>query len=122
MIAGHVPVYFSNLSAVVPQVRDGLLRPLAVSDDKRHPQLPDVPTVIELGYPGFRTITWNGLVVPAATPKDIIGRLADEIAISRQGPGFHCAPGQLRRRSTLRPAGAIRRRPSRRIFRCGRRR
>jgi tripartite-type tricarboxylate transporter receptor subunit TctC len=88
VIAGHVPVYFSNLSAVVPQVRDGLLRPLAVSDDKRHPQLPDVPTVIELGYPGFRTITWNGLVAPAATPKDIIGRLADEIAISAKDPTF----------------------------------
>jgi tripartite-type tricarboxylate transporter receptor subunit TctC len=88
LIAGHVSVYFSNLSAVVPHVKEGLIRPLAVSDDRRHPQLPDVPTVIELGYPGFRTITWNGLVAPAATPRDIIGKLADEIALAAKDPGF----------------------------------
>ena len=59
-----------------------------MSDLKRHPQLPDVPTVIELGYPGFRTITWNGLVAPAATPRDIIAKLADEIATAAKDPAF----------------------------------
>jgi tripartite-type tricarboxylate transporter receptor subunit TctC len=82
VLAGHVKVYFSNLSAVAAQVQSGALRALAISDDRRHPQLPDIPTMNELGYPGFRTLTWNGLVAPAATPRDIIDRLAGEVALA----------------------------------------
>ena len=80
VLAGHVKVYFSNLSAVAAHVQRGALRALAISDTTRHPQVPDVPTMSELGYAGFRTLTWNGLVAPAGTPKDIIDKLASEIA------------------------------------------
>jgi tripartite-type tricarboxylate transporter receptor subunit TctC len=82
VLAGHVKVYFSNLSAVAAHVQRGALRALAISDTTRHPQLPDVPTMSELGYAGFRTLTWNGLVAPVTTPKDIIDKLASEVALA----------------------------------------
>jgi tripartite-type tricarboxylate transporter receptor subunit TctC len=79
-LAGHVSAYFSNLSGITQYVQAGTIRALAISDDKRHPQLPDVPTMIELGYGGFRTLTWNGLVAPVGTPGDVITTLARETA------------------------------------------
>jgi len=85
-IAGHVKIYFGNLSEVIPQVQAGTLRAIAVSSEKRTAQLPAVPTVSESGYPGFRTITWNGLMAPAGTPKKIIDQLANEVAVAVKEP------------------------------------
>jgi tripartite-type tricarboxylate transporter receptor subunit TctC len=90
-VAGHVPAYFGNLSEVLPFAANGQIRPLAISSLKRSAQLPDVPTVSESGFPGYNVITWNGLMAPAGTPKDIIDRLAkacaaavrDEVVIGR---------------------------------------
>jgi len=61
---------------------------LAVSGERRAPQLPDVPTVAEQGYPGFRTLTWNGYIAPAATPREIIERIAREIAAGCKDAAF----------------------------------
>jgi tripartite-type tricarboxylate transporter receptor subunit TctC len=80
IIAGHVPAYFTSLSDVVPHRTSGVLRLLAVSSDRRAPQIPDVPTMIESGFPGFKTLTWNGLMAPAGTPKEIVDRIAKEVA------------------------------------------
>ena len=80
VLGGQVPAYFGNLAEIVPQARAGKLRALAVSTEKRAPQLPDVPTVAEQGFPGFQTTTWNGLVAPAKTPAAVINRIAGEIA------------------------------------------
>jgi tripartite-type tricarboxylate transporter receptor subunit TctC len=80
VIAGHVPCYFGNLNEIIPHAGSGRLRVYAVSGDKRAPQLPQVPTVAEQGYPGFRTVTWNGYVAPAATPRPVVERIAREIA------------------------------------------
>ncbi len=80
VIAGHLPVMFSNLSDALPHVASGAVRLLAVSSDKRAPQIPDVPTLAESGFPGFNVITWNGLVAPAGTPKAIVDAVAREIA------------------------------------------
>jgi tripartite-type tricarboxylate transporter receptor subunit TctC len=80
VIAGHLPAYFANLSEALPQVRAGTLRPLAITSERRSAQLPDVPTVGESGYAGFRTVTWNGLMAPAGTPRDIITTLAGAVA------------------------------------------
>jgi tripartite-type tricarboxylate transporter receptor subunit TctC len=80
VIAGHVPCYFGNLNEILPHAGSGRLRVYAVSGDKRAPQLPQVPTVAEQGYPGFRTVTWNGYVAPAATPRPVVERIAREIA------------------------------------------
>jgi tripartite-type tricarboxylate transporter receptor subunit TctC len=85
-LAGRVVAYFSNLSSMTQHLNAGAARALAISDDKRHPQLPDVPTMSELGYRGFRTLTWNGLVAPAGTPREIVERLANEVASAVKDP------------------------------------
>ena len=88
VIAGHVPAMFSNLSDALPHAAGGSIRLLAVSSDKRVPQIPDVPTVAESGYPQFKTMTWNGLMAPAGTPRDIIDKVAGELARAVKDPGF----------------------------------
>jgi tripartite-type tricarboxylate transporter receptor subunit TctC len=86
VIANHLPVYFANMSEALPQAASGTIRLLAVSSRNRVPQVPDVPTVAESGYPGFETLTWNGLMAPAGTPKDVIDKLAREIALGVKDP------------------------------------
>jgi len=88
MVAGHVPCYFGNLNEIIPHAGSGRIRVLAVSGERRAPQLPQVPTVAEQGYPGFRTLTWNGYVAPGATPRDIVERIAREIAAGCKDAGF----------------------------------
>jgi tripartite-type tricarboxylate transporter receptor subunit TctC len=88
VVAGHVPCYFGNLNEILPHAGGGKINVLAVSGEARAPQLPRVPTVAEQGYPGFRTVTWNGYVAPAATPKSIVERLAREIAAGCQDAAF----------------------------------
>jgi tripartite-type tricarboxylate transporter receptor subunit TctC len=88
VLSGQVPVYFGNLNELIPHVSSGRVRVLAVSGDKRVPQLPDVPTVAEQGYPGFRTDTWNGIVAPAGTPPDIVERAQREIGLGCKDTGF----------------------------------
>lgn len=88
MIAGHVPCYFGNLNELIPHAGTGKVNILATSGDTRAAQLPDVPTVAEQGYPGFRTMTWNGYVAPAATPRAIVDRIAREIEAGCQDATF----------------------------------
>jgi len=75
VVAGHVHMMFATAASVVALIRDGKVRPLAVTTLKRTAILPDVPTVAELGIPGFEATTWHGLVAPAGTPTDVIGTL-----------------------------------------------
>jgi tripartite-type tricarboxylate transporter receptor subunit TctC len=86
VLAGHVKVYFANSSVVVPHAASGALRLLAISSEKRAPQIPDVPTMVESGFPGFKALTWNGLFAPAGTPKEIVDRIAKEVARAVQDP------------------------------------
>ena len=86
VVAGHVQTYFSNLSDVVPHAASGAIRPLAVSSDQRLRQFPDVPTFSEAGYPGFRILTWNGLMAPVGAPREIVDRLASESARAAKDP------------------------------------
>ena len=87
-IAGHVPCYFGNLNEVIPHAGSGKLKVFAVSGETRARQLPNVPTVAEQGYPGFRTLTWNGYVAPGGTPSAIVERIAQEIAAGCKDAGF----------------------------------
>ena len=81
VVAGHVNCYFGNYNELLPHAgTGGRMRILATSGEKRARQLPDVPTVAEQGFPGFRTGTWNGYVAPAGTPREIVERIAREIA------------------------------------------
>ncbi len=86
LIAGHVPAYFTSLSDVVPHMASGVIRPLAVSSEQRAPQFPNVPTFIESGFPGFKIINWVGVMAPAGTPKEIVDRIAAEIARAVKDP------------------------------------
>jgi tripartite-type tricarboxylate transporter receptor subunit TctC len=86
IIAGHVPAYFTNSSAVVPYATSDALRLLAVSSEKRAPQIPHVPTFDKSGFPGFKILTWNGLMAPAGTPNEIVDRIAREVSRAMLNP------------------------------------
>jgi len=75
LIAGNVQMTFEGTSILLPLIQAGKLRALAVTTAKRIPQLPDVPTMIESGYPNFVTTAWTGLLAPAHTPRTIIAKL-----------------------------------------------
>ena len=78
LIGGQVQSMFGDFLVVLPQVRAGKIKALAVTSAKRHPLLPDVPTVAESGYPGFEALSWQGLFAPAGTPAEIVARLNAE--------------------------------------------
>jgi tripartite-type tricarboxylate transporter receptor subunit TctC len=78
-MGGQIQVIFPGLAAAMPHVRSGAFKPLAVTGDKRHPLLPNVPTFKELGYEGFNGLTWYGIVGPAKLPEAITRKLNTEI-------------------------------------------
>jgi tripartite-type tricarboxylate transporter receptor subunit TctC len=80
VIAGHVQMMFATASSVVPHIRDGRLRPLAVTTLKRSTVLPDILTIDELGLKGFDATTWHGLVAPVRTPNEIVTTLNRALA------------------------------------------
>ncbi|RKE74302.1 Bug family tripartite tricarboxylate transporter substrate binding protein [Pseudorhodoplanes sinuspersici] len=88
VIAGHVPAMFSNLSDTLPHAAGGNLKLLAVSGDKRAPQLPNVPTVAESGYPKYKSLTWNALMAPAGTPKEVVDKAAKVVIDAVKDPKF----------------------------------
>jgi tripartite-type tricarboxylate transporter receptor subunit TctC len=87
VVAGHVQMMFATAASVVGLIRDGKVRPLAVTTPKRTAMLPDIPTVAELGIPGFDATTWHGLVAPAGTSREIIGTLHYAATTALEDPG-----------------------------------
>jgi tripartite-type tricarboxylate transporter receptor subunit TctC len=79
LIAGHIPMMFDNIPAVLPQVQGKAIKAIAVAGAKRAAALPDVPTVAESGVPGFEASAWFGLVAPAKTPAPVLAKLASEV-------------------------------------------
>lgn len=79
LIAGNVDATFTGAPAVLPHVKSGRLRALAVSSPQRIAALPDVPTVAESGFPGWEADQWYGVVAPAGTPTAVVNRLNAEI-------------------------------------------
>jgi tripartite-type tricarboxylate transporter receptor subunit TctC len=79
VMSGRVDFCFIGISSAISFIADGRLLPLAVSTLKRSPALPNVPTTIELGYPDSDYSFWNGMLVPAKTPRPIIDRLHAEV-------------------------------------------
>jgi tripartite-type tricarboxylate transporter receptor subunit TctC len=75
LLGGRVTMMFSPIGAVLPVVREGKLRALAVTSLKRSSTLPELPTVAESGYPGFEFTNWSGLLAPARTPAPIVRKL-----------------------------------------------
>ncbi|MBI3068959.1 MAG: tripartite tricarboxylate transporter substrate binding protein [Betaproteobacteria bacterium] len=80
VISGQVTMMFDQVSTSAPHIKAGKLRALAVTSLKRSPLFPDLPTVDEAGVRGYEDITFNGLVAPAGTPRDILVRLNAEVA------------------------------------------
>ena len=79
ILGGHVSVIFISVASVVPYIKGGLLRPLAVAATSRSPLIPQVPTTAEAGYPDIVGSQWNGIVAPAGTPAHIVARLHTNI-------------------------------------------
>lgn len=79
LIGGQIQVMFDNLVALLPQIKAGKVRALAVSSAKRHPLLPEVPSIAEGGVRDFEAVAWFGVLAPPATPRDIVARLNTEI-------------------------------------------
>jgi tripartite-type tricarboxylate transporter receptor subunit TctC len=86
LLGGHVKVHFALTASTLQHVRSGALRVLAVTTEKRLPDLPDTPTVAELGYPGYEISSWQGVFAPAGTPKAIIDKLNGEIVAMLRTP------------------------------------
>ncbi len=86
LVAGRTQAASAGTPPLVPHVKSGKLRVIAVGTPKRLHSLPDVPTVAEQGYPGFETAQWYGINAPAKTPEAVIRRLAEEAAKAAKSP------------------------------------
>ena len=75
LLGGHVPLMFDSTIAILPHIKAGKVRAIAVTSSKRSAQLPDVPTFSEAGMPGFESYAWYGFFAPAKTPPDIVAKL-----------------------------------------------
>jgi tripartite-type tricarboxylate transporter receptor subunit TctC len=84
LLGGQIPLMFNNLPPSLSLVKAGRLRALAVTGEKRSPAAPQLPTMIEAGYPGVVMTLWNAMLAPAGTPPDIISRLHAEIIRASQ--------------------------------------
>ncbi len=76
---GEVQAHFAPIATIMPHVRAGRARLIAMSSEKRFSLMPEIPTVAEQGFPGFDSYGWNGILAPAATPRDIVVRMNREI-------------------------------------------
>jgi tripartite-type tricarboxylate transporter receptor subunit TctC len=86
VVAGHLPAMFALFGDALSQAESGAIRLLAVSSEQRSTQALDVPTIAELGFPGFKTTSWWGLMAPAGTPKPIVDRIAAEVGKATKDP------------------------------------
>ena len=80
LLAGRITMGFANIVNMLPLVKEGKLRAFAVSSRKRSALVPDLPTMIEQGFPDYEAVPWFGLMAPAHTPQSVIDRLHDETA------------------------------------------
>jgi tripartite-type tricarboxylate transporter receptor subunit TctC len=88
LLGGQITMSFDTVTPVLPHIKAGKLRALAVTTAKRSSALPDVPTLEEAGLKGFDIGTWFGVLAPAATPKDVVARLNAEMVKVIQSPEF----------------------------------
>jgi tripartite-type tricarboxylate transporter receptor subunit TctC len=86
IVAGETIVYFSPLPVALPHMRSRRLRALAVTSQKRVPLVPEIPTVAESGYPTYEFNLWNGVLVPAKTPKEIVGGIRSAVVAAANLP------------------------------------
>ncbi|MGZ5117564.1 MAG: tripartite tricarboxylate transporter substrate binding protein [Burkholderiales bacterium] len=85
-LSGEVSIYCASIPAMLPHFNSGRLRPLAITTIQRDPSMPQIPTMIEAGVPGYDAREWTGIVAPAATPRAIVTRLNQEIVKALSAP------------------------------------
>jgi tripartite-type tricarboxylate transporter receptor subunit TctC len=86
LVAGQLSFMIENVPGTLPFVKDGKLRALAITSSQRPPLVPDLPTMIEAGVPGYEMIGWNGIFVPKGTGPKIVERLHGELVETLRGP------------------------------------
>jgi tripartite-type tricarboxylate transporter receptor subunit TctC len=86
LLSGQVQLMFSSPVAILPQIKAGKLRALAVTGEKRLASLPEVATVAESGFPGYEASSWYGILAPAGTPREIVTRLNAELSKALEQP------------------------------------
>lgn len=79
LMGGNVDVSFQNLGAAMPHIKSGRLKALAVTSEARRSQLPDTPTMIEQGVPGFVVTSWQAFMGPKGMPREVVAKLSSEI-------------------------------------------
>ena len=95
MLAGNIDTMFAIIPAVLPHVRAGKMKAVAVTGLKRSELAPEVPSVAELGMPQLESLAWNGLLAPAGTPPGVVSRLVTETVNALRQPQAHEALGRL---------------------------
>ena len=85
-VAGHVPLSIGSVFVTKPHIDSGRMRPLAVTSPKRSPDLPNVPTIAESGYPGFEAPAWWAVLAPSKTPPDILKRMNEALNTVLKNP------------------------------------
>ena len=95
LLPGRIDLMFNVISSVLPQVRDGQMRGLAVTSTRRVPAAPEFPTMAEAGLPGFDLAAWLGLFVPAKTPVEIVEKIHTSAVAALADPGVRERLDQL---------------------------
>lgn len=88
LMAGHVPMLFDSLSSILPHIKSGKVKAIAIAGAKRSPLLPQVPTLAEAGLPGIESYGWYGLFVKAGTPQPVVQQLSDAALKVMKSPEF----------------------------------
>ncbi len=91
LLSGNIQVMFDSLSTALPPVKSGLLRPLGVSSPERSPDLPEVPTIAESGYPDYSVSVWYGIAAPARLPEDIAQKIGASLDRALNDDGFRAS-------------------------------
>jgi len=86
LLGGHVQLMFADSPSALPHIRSGKLRPLGISSRQRSALVPELPTIAEAGVPGYESNSWVGLVAPAGTPADIVGKVNAELVAALSDP------------------------------------
>lgn len=88
LLGGHIPIMFDSTIAIMPHIKSGKVKPIAISSAKRSPLLPNVPTFAEAGIPAVESYAWYGLFAPAKTPAPVIARINAETVKFMKTPEF----------------------------------
>lgn len=86
LLGGQIDAMFGDVLVVLPHVKEGKLKAYAVTSKRRHPMLPEVPTMAESGFADFEALSWQGLFAPAGTPAPVLARLNEEVVKILQSP------------------------------------